>query len=410
MALRGTLRDFGIADIFQLISHQNKTGILTVRSGSLQVLVYFVNGNVARAESTTRKKRELLGAMLVRSELISDKQLNDALELQKMSKQRIGDILVQGGAIERKNLKLFARLQTSETLYQLFLWSTGTYDFAQLEPGAIQAEADTEVIRSESVLMEGFRQLDEWPMIRKHITSYGMTFDKLEDLDAVVAAEATEEELGFEDPFVELEGKPAGGQPNRMRNVGQNERVIYQLLNPERDVQKLIDLSRIGEFETCKSLAMLIEAGIIRTSPERVKKPSADATVGGIHAGARLNWAPFFMRAGIGIAAIVGLCIAARSFGIGARLMPAGELGSFVNLPTVGYLDLGLARLAGTGQVQKIRYALATFEAENGRFPPNLDELVRCHLLTRRDLRFPYEQPYYYVSHDGTYDLLQPLF
>ncbi|RME22700.1 MAG: DUF4388 domain-containing protein, partial [Deltaproteobacteria bacterium] len=28
MALKGTLKDFGIADIFQLISQQTKTGVL----------------------------------------------------------------------------------------------------------------------------------------------------------------------------------------------------------------------------------------------------------------------------------------------------------------------------------------------------------------------------------------------
>ena len=32
MALRGTLKDFGIADIFQLIGHQTKSGLLTLKN------------------------------------------------------------------------------------------------------------------------------------------------------------------------------------------------------------------------------------------------------------------------------------------------------------------------------------------------------------------------------------------
>ena len=34
MALSGTLKDFGIADILQLIGHQTKTGRLTLKSAS----------------------------------------------------------------------------------------------------------------------------------------------------------------------------------------------------------------------------------------------------------------------------------------------------------------------------------------------------------------------------------------
>jgi hypothetical protein len=62
MALRGTLKDFGIADILQLIGHQQKTGALVVKNRDQEVQVFFHEGNVVRAESSTRKKRELLGS------------------------------------------------------------------------------------------------------------------------------------------------------------------------------------------------------------------------------------------------------------------------------------------------------------------------------------------------------------
>ena len=51
MALEGTIRDFGLADIFQLIGLQKKTGVLTVRgeAGNL-VTVSFEKGTVVFAD------------------------------------------------------------------------------------------------------------------------------------------------------------------------------------------------------------------------------------------------------------------------------------------------------------------------------------------------------------------------
>ena len=50
MALSGTLKDFGIADILQLIGHQTKTGRLTLKTGQAEVEVSFKDGTVIFAE------------------------------------------------------------------------------------------------------------------------------------------------------------------------------------------------------------------------------------------------------------------------------------------------------------------------------------------------------------------------
>ena len=44
MALRGTLKDFGIADILQLIGHQQKTGTLSVKNRDQEVQIHFLDG------------------------------------------------------------------------------------------------------------------------------------------------------------------------------------------------------------------------------------------------------------------------------------------------------------------------------------------------------------------------------
>src|SRR5438270_11331945 len=120
MALQGTLGDFSIADIFQLIGQQQKTGVLHLNGKDEEVHISFKDGNVVKAESAARKRKELLGHMLVRAELISEAQLDSALEEQKRTLRRLGDILVSSGALPRESLKEMTHLQTTETLYRLF--------------------------------------------------------------------------------------------------------------------------------------------------------------------------------------------------------------------------------------------------------------------------------------------------
>ena len=50
MALEGTLKDFSLADIFQLIGIQKKTGILTLKNEGDVVTVSFLNGSVVSAD------------------------------------------------------------------------------------------------------------------------------------------------------------------------------------------------------------------------------------------------------------------------------------------------------------------------------------------------------------------------
>src|SRR5207245_2738717 len=152
MALSGTLKDFGIADILQLIGHQTKTGTLILKSGADEVDVLFLDGNVVFATQKARNKADLLGSMLLRAELITEEKLEEALTEQQRSLKRLGDILVDHSYVDGASLSQVMRLQTTETLYNLFRWKTGTYEFTQQDVEA--GKSGFEPIRAESILLE----------------------------------------------------------------------------------------------------------------------------------------------------------------------------------------------------------------------------------------------------------------
>lgn len=400
MALRGTLNDFGIANVFQLIGQQGKMGILTVANRDEQVKFFFDAGSLVRCEASRRQKAELIGNMLVRAEAITEAQLMDALGKQKGSGKRLGEVLVEQALINANDLALFARLQTSETVYRVFLWRAGTYEFAAQD---IPPDAMHPPLRAESLLMEGFRQVDEWPAIRTKINSYATTFTVEQNLEEAVAKGAAEKPADDMDFDFGDEGGSAAKDP-RLKNIEQKERLVYGLVTPGRDVQKIIDLSRLGEFDTCQALVNLLDAGFIKdrapATPAQ-RKPSAEATVGGISAGRpqlRVTTSSFEL-AGWALAVVIAFAVILNS---GLSVSASARQTAFVEMQ----LEDELAR----GEMQKIHEALAVYFAAYGVYPESLDLLVQSGLLPTKSLSFPWRQPYIYNRADHAYTLLRPFF
>jgi hypothetical protein len=389
MALKGTLKDFGIADILQLIGQQQKTGQLCLENKEQEVNIFFRDGNIARVESVTRKKKDLIGNMLVRAEIITEAQLEESLETQRRTLKRLGDVLVSSGSITADRFKKMMQLQATETIYKLFSWDAGTYEF-KAEP----VESDTEAItplRAESVLMEGFRMVDEWPVIRRKINRLDMTFETLRPLPPPVNKEE-DDDAAFDDAFSEKKKDENKGE---FKSVGDSERAVYEKIGPGRDVRKLIDVSCLGEFETCKALLNLINLEYVRPTTGAGKSASADRNGLIQKVGQSLGYLGASMAA---LAAILFLV---------AQL--SGTL-SLASSPASTFADPAAQRFISRTQVKRIEAALEVFRLEKGDVPEKLDALVEAGLLKPEELRYPWREQYYYRrSAAREFVLLPPL-
>src|SRR6267142_5025254 len=220
MALKGTLKDFSLADIFQLIGIQHKTGVLTLKSDKEVVTVSFVEGNVVSADALHRRLEDRIGTVLVKSGRITEGQLQEALRIQKSTLKRMGNILVENRFIDPEPLREALQIQISQMIYRLFRWRNGEYDFTQEE----RVEYDKEHVvpmSAESILMEGARILDEWPMIEKGIRSFSAVYRHANvEIDAApkAGAGATEDEAA------------------RAVTLSEEDRKVYQLVDGKRTV------------------------------------------------------------------------------------------------------------------------------------------------------------------------------
>lgn len=393
MALAGTLKDFGIADILQLIGQQQKTGVLYVKSKNEEVEVSFQNGEIVRSLSRTRKHRERIGAMMVNASMITQEVLDHCLEIQKRTLKRIGDILVAEGEISGAQLREMMQLQTTETIFKLFEWNAGTYEFTQqdveLDPG--QAPP----IRPEAVLMEGFRRIDEWPLIRKRVTSMNMSFERARALD-LGSQQADDVDAAFD---AVLGGGSPAPSDSSVRSVGPQERLVFALAEKDVTVQRLCDLSRLGEFETCKALFNLLDTGFLKGVAPRKgapvqteRRPGPSVQIGRFFGGTAV-------QVGLGLALFVGICAALR----------ASEDPVKVSVAAIPLESDGTAKLFADSQMSRISSALELFRISHGKYPDTLNDLVIDDIVPGEELRYPFETQYHYRAIGDSYILLPPL-
>lgn len=273
------------------------------------------------------------------------------------------------------------------------MWKSGSYEFEQkdveLDPGTSFAP-----LRAESVLMEGFRRVDEWPVVRKVIPSFQTSFSKVKELPPP-PMDKDDFDSALDDAFAEEKKDETKGE---FQSIGANERRAYNLILPGRTAQQIVDLAMLGEFETAKALCNLINLKYVE--PVAAAGKAKDAYDGGESTGARL--------AGIAGRLAVSMVVLGGLLFIGSRLdLGALKLGAS-NATT--YVDPAAQRFASRQQLSRIEAALELYRLEKGGLPGALPELVEAGLLSADDLRYPWRDAYYYRrTEGGAFVLLPPL-
>src|SRR5262245_62071825 len=390
MALEGTLRDFSLADIFQLIGLQRKTGVLTLRTKDDTVTVTFLDGKVVGADSLNHRLENRLGHVLIKSGLLQQDQLNRALEIQKETLQRLGFILTHYGIISSDSLKHAIQLQILQIVYRLFRWKDGDYHFSQ--ETTIEYDRDHVVpITAESILMEGARMIDEWPIIEKRIRSYDMVFrKKLTDQEIVVVGADEADEIDFDGDAGH--GRRRRGLGGERIRISQEEKAIYDLVDGTVTVGDIVEVSRLSEFDTNKALYELLTRDLI----EEVKGIGAAAV---IEQAAPLDETevaetpvPLPLVAVLALIALVSLATSFKN-PLNA-LRPLGTAQPSTLTETMKAVSMA--------RIQQVGEGIEKYNSVNGRLPSRLQDLAPIY-LSPSVLRDPWGHAYKYLPQPQRY-------
>src|SRR4029450_155363 len=174
MGLTGNLRPMDLPEILQWISVGRKTGTLHLGRRSIQKRIVFKEGVVYT--SWSNDPRESLGQFLIRDGLVTEEQLFKALLRQEEQGRFLGAILVAEEILSEDDLREALRTKAVESIYDLFLWPEGQFEFKEGEfPELIHLEVPVT-----AVILEGVRRVDEWKRIRKVFPSASITFRVIE--------------------------------------------------------------------------------------------------------------------------------------------------------------------------------------------------------------------------------------
>jgi len=246
MAIEGPLRELGIQDVLQLLDLAHKTGVLTVRSETLddEAIVHFSKGAIVFA--VRRRSTRRLGQLLIRSGKLTQRELDQALEYQRKDPtRRLAEILLEMGSISEEELERQLRFQMEETIYEIMAWDEGYFRFE--ERAEIASQRLLARVRVESLLMEGARRIDEWTRLESRIPS--------------------PEAIPFLSPSKDTEAAPLELRPDEWEVLAE--------VDGERDLRALAaDLGR-SSFDVAKVIYGLVSAGVVLVREKRGAMPQA---------------------------------------------------------------------------------------------------------------------------------------
>jgi hypothetical protein len=382
MPLEGDLKEFGVAEIFQLLEHQAKTGCLLLSTGASRIDVYFLKGGIVGVVPDGRTPSEHLLETLEKTGFLPESEQTKIRALLRKDLRGLREILQQENLLEPREMDLVLKERIKDLLFPVLSGRQGRFLFDP-EKNLSEEWVLSEPLAVEPIVLEGLRRNDEWPILKRKIgsclavprrqfvpepedrVSWKAGFHRFLRPHAVSATQDSPEGDLFSD------------QAEALSPVGQ---VVYGLIDGKRTVEEIVRASSLGEYACCKALLDLRDGGRIRIDPvER-------AAEGGVSAGARLGLGRWVMAALGLVVVFLGVSIFSRSVNITWVGYPTGEAAQVVS------------RLMNQHKRTKVMRALELYREERARVPAALSDLVHVHLLLESDLSLWGKNAFAYTS------------
>jgi hypothetical protein len=254
VALSGDMNTIPIGAVLQLLQIEAQTGVLWVTDGKTEVTISMRNGLIDLVQARGAGNEFRLGRYFVEHGLVTpddiDRLLRDNTptprppsptsgptlrEEPTTSRRLLGDLLVDAGRVTREQLRDALARQSSELVYDVLRWPTGRFEFRS-EPLPALAESAQLSLPVASVVMEGFRRVDEWRIVEAD----------LGDFDSV------------------LQKDPVAIEQGGVERLAKQEQKLLEIVDGKRSVREIIAESHMSSFDVCKVLFQLLEARLVR--------------------------------------------------------------------------------------------------------------------------------------------------
>lgn len=234
MPIEGDLKSINFASILQLVSQEHLTGVLKIRRKNELVDIGFIEGFITGAFFEKGEKTERLENYLVRSGIIKKNLFEMIREIHEETKRPIMNIIIDDKYLTVEEIERIIKFKIQEVIDEVFTWQEGEFKFEQ---GAVIYPKSIIKIRlnTENIVLESARRFDEWPKIVNQIPSSDLVYKKIE-------------------------------RPELKLKLPEDELRVLSLIDGQRSVNDLIEISGLGKFHTYSCLYHLLTTGQIELS------------------------------------------------------------------------------------------------------------------------------------------------
>lgn len=163
------LAAFPLPELLQFLRAQNWEAQVQIRSAARRVTVTMRSGKVDFVTAVGVGEGFRLGRFLVSVQAISREDLESFISSGSAKGMPLGKALTQAGLISSQQMLAAVRLQTSSLFYEVLRWHDGEAVVVVEAPQDELARETGLALTVESLLMEGFRQEDEWNQLQNQL-------------------------------------------------------------------------------------------------------------------------------------------------------------------------------------------------------------------------------------------------
>ncbi len=237
-ALSGDLALVQIADVMTLLQDEAHTGVLTLAKDDMRLHVSFRAGRIDLATALGVADEFLLGRFLLEARVVDEPTLARVIGERRAASAPplLGADLVQRGLATAEGVRQAMSLQTAALVFEGLRWGAGRFWFSATEELPAAARDAALSLAVDALLIEGFRKVDEWRLIEREIGDFDMVFVRADEKIA------------------------AFGRGRLTRD----ELAVLEVVNGRNTVRDVVQLTKMGSFDTAKMLYRLLRTKLIR--------------------------------------------------------------------------------------------------------------------------------------------------
>ncbi|MHC4607044.1 MAG: DUF4388 domain-containing protein [Planctomycetota bacterium] len=255
--LRGEVEILPFPDLLQLLVSHKRVGTLTVAGGSHRKVLYGGKEGL-RLLSTTTRRTNALGEILLRTKKVTRRQLDELLLEQRKTGVRLGQMVRKRGLVNQNDLTQALREQAEEEIYDLFNWEKASFDFVEGPPSKplLSSPMASAVVDSNPtlIMLEAARRSDEIAMIKDVLRDGSMLPRRT-------------------------------GKSGKLQNLGMDADVltsVYRAVNGKHTLDQVVQVSLFPRFDALRALYVLASNGFVKVVDREgkealpAKKPVAE--------------------------------------------------------------------------------------------------------------------------------------